>query len=165
MFMAKSLRGLRWGQPTRRAVSVNTGLAAVWYAFAMTIDPLAAAPILVQVHVYTVLPAALIGFWLIAFSPKGSLPHRVLGGVYLALLAVATVSALGIQELNDGAFSLIHLLILPLLWGLWAGWRAARRGDVAAHKKAMVAVYIVGIVITGGFTLLSGRLMNQVVFG
>lgn len=130
----------------------------------MTFDPLLAAPFFVQLHVFTVLTGAFIGFWLIALSVKGSTPHRKLGALYLVLLAIAATTAFGIQEINDGAFSLIHLLILPLLWGLWSGWRAAKRGDVSAHKNAMIGVYIFGIVITGGFTLLSGRLMNRMVF-
>ena len=41
----------------------------------------AAAPLAIRIHLATEIPAFATGTWLIFFSTKGRLPHRVLGAV------------------------------------------------------------------------------------
>jgi len=41
----------------------------------------------------------------------------------------------------------------------------ARRHRVAAHRTAMMSLFIGALVIAGAFTLLPGRVMHAVVFG
>ena len=41
----------------------------------------------------------------------------------------------------------------------------ARRGDIRRHAWAMAALFAGALIITGGFTLLPGRIMNRVLFG
>jgi len=48
---------------------------------------------------------------------------------------------------------------LPL--AVWA----ARRHQVAAHRRAMIMLFAGALVIAGLFTLLPGRVMHKVVFG
>ena len=69
----------------------------------MTLEPLLAASWLIQVHVATVVPAAVLGLWLILASRKGSLLHRRAGYVYIALMTMTSVVAIWIYDSNpDG---------------------------------------------------------------
>lgn len=131
----------------------------------MWLDPLFSAPFLVQLHVLAVLPSVVLGGWLIVISGKGLRPHRRIGQIYIALMTVTSATALGIQEINPGGFSWIHVLIPVTLFGLFGGLVAARAGRTVAHRNAMVAVYIGGILIAGGFALSPGRILHTVVFG
>lgn len=38
-------------------------------------------------------------------------------------------------------------------------------GDIKAHEKTMKSLYFLALIITGGFTLLPGRVMHTVLFG
>jgi uncharacterized membrane protein len=57
----------------------------------MSSIPLLDAPFAVLFHVATVVPAALIGAWLLA-RPKGTRLHRALGRVWIGLMAATSLS-------------------------------------------------------------------------
>jgi len=80
----------------------------------MTLAPLLAAPLAVQIHVATVIPAFLIGLWLIPFSRKGSPLHRAFGALYLVLMTATSIAAIFITA-HVGptlwGFGLIHILV------------------------------------------------------
>ncbi|OYQ37899.1 hypothetical protein CHU95_00220 [Niveispirillum lacus] len=98
--------------------------------------------------------------------PKGTASHRVLGRVWVACMAIVALSSFFIHEIRMiGPFSAIHLLSVLTLITLWQAIRLARRGDIVRHKKAMVRLYVLALLITGAFTLLPGRLMYRVFFG
>jgi uncharacterized membrane protein len=61
----------------------------------MNLAPIAEAPIAVKIRLATVLPAFLIGTWLIFFSIKGARWHRALGTVYLTLMTVTAMPPAG----------------------------------------------------------------------
>jgi uncharacterized membrane protein len=131
----------------------------------MNLAPLAHAPLAIQVHLATVLPAFVIGTWLIFFSRKGAPRHRALGASYLVLMSVTAVAALFIHSINPGGLSLIHLFVpLTLVSVAGALWNV-RRGNIRGHRNAMIGLYFGGIVIAGAFTLLPGRLMHRIFFG
>jgi uncharacterized membrane protein len=65
----------------------------------MSLAPLMAAPLAVQIHVATVVPAFLLGTWLIFFSRKGARYHRAVGYVYLSLMTVTSIAALFVHTL------------------------------------------------------------------
>lgn len=135
----------------------------------MTLEPLLSAPPAVQLHVATVVPAVVIGTWLIAVSRKGAALHRAFGYLYLVLMAVTSVKALFITELMPGSpvfgLSPVHLLVPLTLFGIVGALRGAWTGNIAMHRRAMLLVYTGGILIAGAFTFLPGRLMHEVVFG
>lgn len=131
----------------------------------MTLAPLLAAPPAVLFHLVTVLPAAVIGAWLILGSRKGALWHRRMGYAFLALMTATAVSTVFVRELNHGALSWIHLLIPVTLLGVVGGLAAARRHDVRRHRSVMLGLYLGALVIAGGFTLLPGRLLHRLLFG
>lgn len=131
----------------------------------MSITPLLAAPVAIQVHVAAALAAFALG--LVQFAaPKGTLNHRTLGWVWLALMATVAISSFWIHEIRLwGPWSPIHIVSIATLGSMAYAALAARRGRVAAHRAAMISLFLGALVITGGFTMLPGRLMSDVAFG
>lgn len=123
-----------------------------------------AAP-LIQAHAVLAVASIVLGGLQFAL-PKGTPTHRAVGWAWVAAMAVVALSSFGIHELRIiGAFSPIHLLSVLVLFALWQAIRLARKGDIARHKRTMVRVYVLALLITGGFTLLPGRLMYRIFFG
>jgi len=135
----------------------------------VTLEPLLHAPLPVQIHVATVVPAALIGTWQIFFSTKGAPFHRALGWLYLTLMTFTALTTLWVHQLMPhGPFfglSPVHLLIPLTLYGVYGAIQGARMHNIRRHRIAMLSVYIGGILIAGGFTFFPGRIMHAVVFG
>ncbi|TIV79071.1 MAG: DUF2306 domain-containing protein, partial [Mesorhizobium sp.] len=92
--------------------------------------------------------------------------HRVMGYAWAALMLVIAVSSFWIQQIRlIGPFSPIHLLsILVLVTAPLAVWYAHTH-RVAAHRGAMIKLYVFALIGAGIFTLLPGRIMHTVVFG
>jgi uncharacterized membrane protein len=61
------------------------------------------APLAIQIHLATVLPAFAIGTWQIFGSSKGSRSHRMLGFVYLALMTVTAVATYAASDMARSA--------------------------------------------------------------
>ncbi|MBP2558330.1 putative membrane protein [Neorhizobium galegae] len=130
----------------------------------MNLQPLLDAPLAVQVHVAAVLPAALLGAYILV-NRKGTPAHRLLGKIWMVLMVVTSLSSFFIHQINlFYGFSPIHLLSVSVLVGAWRAITAARAKNIRAHKAAVIGMYFGGIVIAGLFTLIPGRIMNAVVF-
>lgn len=130
----------------------------------MIFEPLLQAPLAIQIHVATVVPAALLGAFLLAF-PKGTPLHRRLGRIWMGLMIATAIASLFIHELRlVGPFSPIHLLSLLTLVNCARAIAAARRGDIARHRAQVLASYCFGIILAGLFTLVPGRTMHAVFF-
>jgi len=117
----------------------------------------------VQIHLMAAVVAFLIGSVLLV-APKGILPHRIMGWIWVGLMLVTALSSFFVRELNAGQFSLIHALsgwtaiAAPMLIGL------ARRKQIKRHRLMAYGLYFGGLVIAGLFTFIPGRLMWQVFF-
>jgi uncharacterized membrane protein len=129
----------------------------------MNLAAFAAAPLLVQAHALAAIGALAVGLAQFA-GPKGRAAHRALGWLWVGLMTVVALSALGITG-ADGRYSWIHLMVPLVAVLLPVAVLAARRHRVAAHRNAMLGLFLGALVVTGAFTLLPGRLMGQVVFG
>jgi uncharacterized membrane protein len=130
----------------------------------MTLEPLLNAPPAIQIHVAAVVPAAILGAYLLA-RPKGTRLHRLLGKIWMALMVVTALSSFFIHEINlVYGFSPIHLLSVFVLAGSWRAILAARRHDIRTHRRIVSGMYFGGIVVAGLATLLPGRLMHAVAF-
>jgi len=130
----------------------------------MALAPLLAAAPAIQIHAFAAMSA--FGLGLVQFAaPKGTLPHRVLGWLWVALMAAVAISAFFIHALKVwGAWSPIHLLaIYTLIMLPLAVWRAHRH-CVTGHRQAMTGLFLGALVIAGAFTLMPGRIMHDVVF-
>jgi uncharacterized membrane protein len=135
----------------------------------MSLEPLLHAPLAVQIHVATVVPAFVLGTYQIFLSRKGAPFHRVIGYIYLVLMTITAISTLFIHALMPngpfGGFSPIHLLVGLVLFGVAGALRGAWMHNIPMHRRAMLGVYIGGILIAGTLTFLPGRIMHAVVFG
>ncbi|EUB96468.1 Protein of unknown function DUF2306, membrane [Rhizobium sp. CF080] len=130
----------------------------------MNLQPLLDAPLAVQIHVAAVLPASVLGAYIL-LNRKGTPIHRLLGKIWMALMVITSLSSFFIHEINlFHGFSPIHLLSISVLVGAWQAISSARAHNIRAHKAAVIGMYFGGIVIAGLFTLIPGRIMNAVVF-
>jgi uncharacterized membrane protein len=131
----------------------------------MSLAPLLDAAPAIPVHAFAAMAAFALG--LVQFAaPKGTLPHRTIGWIWVALMVTAAASSFWIHEIRLlGPWSPIHLLsIFTLIMLPIAVWRA-RRHRVADHRRIMTITFVGALVIAGLFTLLPGRIMHAVVFG
>jgi uncharacterized membrane protein len=130
----------------------------------MTFEPLLHAPIAIQIHVAAVVPAAVLGAYLL-LRPKGTPIHRLLGKIWLCLMVITALSSFFIHKINMFyGFSPIHLISIYVLFGCWGAIANARRHNIEAHKRIIRGLYFGGIVGAGAFTFLPGRIMNEVAF-
>ena len=131
----------------------------------MTLDPILNAPMAVQIHVFTVVPAFMLGAWML-MARKGTRIHKLLGRVWVALMAVTALSSFFIHEIRMiGGFSPIHLLSILTLFSCGFIIWTARQRRFSAHRKTVLALYWGGIGLAGAFTIVPGRIMNQAIFG
>src|SRR5262249_46358905 len=99
-------------------------------------------------------------------APKGTLPHRTLGWIWVALMALVVISSFWIHQLRVvGPWSPIHLLSIfsavMLVLGVWY----ARRHNVHGHRITMISIFGGALIIAGLFTFVPGRIMHTVLFG
>lgn len=131
----------------------------------MSLAPLLSAPFVIQLHAFAAMGAFLLG--IVQFvAPKGTLPHRTLGWIWVALLATVSVSSFWIHQIRlVGPWSPIHLLSIFSLIMLPLGVWAAHRHRVNAHRITMISIFVGALVIAGLFTFVPGRIMHTVAFG
>ena len=131
----------------------------------MSFAPLLDAAPAIPLHAFAAMSAFLLG--LVQFAaPKGTLPHRTLGWIWVLLMACVALSSFWIHQIRlIGPWSPIHLLsIFTLVMLPLAVWRAHRH-RVTDHRRIMMALFSGALVVAGLFTLLPGRIMHAVVFG
>ena len=130
----------------------------------MTLRPLLDAPLLFSGHAVLALAALVLGTFQLA-APKGTLSHRAAGYVWVGLMAAIALSSFGIRVLVHGAFSFVHVISVATLAALPVAVLHARRHSVRRDAIAMVSLFAGALIIAGGFTLVPGRIMHDVVFG
>jgi uncharacterized membrane protein len=108
----------------------------------LTLQPLLDAAPAIQVHAFAAMAAFALGFVQLA-APKGTLPHRTVGYVWVVLMLVICITSFWIQDLR-----------------VWA-----RRHRVPQHRNAMIAMFAGALLIAGLFTFVPGRIMHAVVLG
>jgi uncharacterized membrane protein len=131
----------------------------------MSFAPLLDAAPAIPLHAFAAMAAFVLG--LVQFAaPKGTLPHRTLGWIWVILMAAVAVSSFWIHQIRLlGPWSPIHLLsIFTLVMLPLAVWRA-RTHRVADHRRIMILIFTGALVIAGLFTLVPGRIMHTVIFG
>ena len=131
----------------------------------MSLAPLLNAAPVIQIHAFAALAAFALGIVQVA-APKGTLPHRTIGWIWVMLLAIIAISSFWIHEIRlVGPFSPIHLLSIMTLIFLPVAVLAARRHDIARHRRTMTGIFVGGLVIAGLFTFVPGRIMHKVLLG
>lgn len=139
----------------------------------MTLEPLLTAPLVIRIHAVSAIAALVVGT--IQFiGPKGTIPHRTLGVIWMALMASAAASAGFILHGEAGdplwtRVSPIHLFVPLVAWALIEGALLLARGKRSGkkhHSSPFFGAYIGGLVLAGFFAIAGpGRIMNQVFFG
>ena len=131
----------------------------------MTLAPLLNAPLAIQIHAGAALSALLLGIVQLT-APKGTLPHRTIGYLWVTLMGAVALSSLWIYEIRlMGPWSPIHFISLYVLASLPLAIWSARRHNVTAHRRHMLGMFLGGLIGAGLFTLLPGRIMGQALFG
>jgi uncharacterized membrane protein len=131
----------------------------------MSLAPLLNAAPAITLHAFAAMTAFALG--LVQFAaPKGTLPHRTVGWIWVALMAIVALSSFWIHQIRlVGPFSPIHLLsVFTLIMLPLAAWKAHSH-QVGAHRRIMIFTFLGALVIAGLFTLVPGRIMHAVVFG
>ena len=119
-------------------------------------------------HLATVIPCVFLGGYLL-LAYKGTSIHKLLGKMYMSLMFITAIITIflpanvGPQFL--GHFGWIHLFTILTLWTVPTALIAIRKGNVKAHKRKMILLYVGALLIAGGFTLVPGRYMYEVFFG
>ncbi|MGO8908828.1 MAG: DUF2306 domain-containing protein [Bradyrhizobium sp.] len=131
----------------------------------MNLAPLLDAAPAIPIHAFAAMTAFALGVVQLA-APKGTLPHRTMGWIWVLLMLSVAISSFWIHQIRLlGPWSPIHLLsILVLISVPLAVWKAHHH-RVADHRRIMISVFSGALVIAGLFTLLPGRIMHAVVFG
>jgi uncharacterized membrane protein len=131
----------------------------------MSLAPLLDAAPAIPLHAFAAMAAFALGIVQFA-APKGTLPHRTLGWIWVILMAAVAISSFWIHTIRlVGPFSPIHLLsIFTLIMLPLAVWRAHKH-RVADHRRIMIMTFTGALVIAGLFTLVPGRIMHAVIFG
>lgn len=138
----------------------------------MNFEPLLQAPLVIQIHAFGAMAAFVLG--VVQFiAPKGTLPHRTLGVIWMILMAVIATSTIWItQPVEPGdpfwaRFSPIHLFTLLTYFGLASATVFLLRGGptMKRHAAPLTGVFIGGLVVAGVLAFLPGRIMHQVAFG
>lgn len=131
----------------------------------MTLDPIFGAPLEIQVHIYSAIPAIVLGPIAI-YRKKRDFIHKCVGYSWVASMLVLALSSFFIRGWAlVGPFGPIHLLSVFVLYGLFEGVRDARARRIDAHKAGMQDLYWWAIGIAGLLTLLPGRRMSSMLFG
>jgi uncharacterized membrane protein len=131
----------------------------------MSLAPLLDAAPAIQLHAFAAMTAFALGIVQLS-APKGTLPHRTIGWIWVTLMALVSLSSFWIHQLRLwGPWSPIHLISIFTLVTLPLAVWAAHRHAVERHRRAMTAIFFGALVIAGLFTVVPGRIMYKVVFG
>lgn len=119
------------------------------------------------VHLSTIGPAFIIATYMMLIK-KGTAQHKFLGRIYMVLmLFTATVTLFMSAQVGPTLFDhfgFIHLLSVLVLYSVPSAYFAIKAGDVKKHKLNMIGLYIGGMVVAGGFTLVPGRFLGDLIF-
>lgn len=131
----------------------------------MTLQPIVAASIAIQIHLVAALCALVLGAFVL-FGKKGTRRHRTGGRLWAGLMLTVAFSSLLIHELNVwGIWSPIHLISLWVIGSVTLAIWYARTGNIRRHQWTMKATYAGGLIVAGLFTFAPGRIMYEAMFG
>src|SRR6195952_421134 len=130
----------------------------------MSLAPLLDAAPAIPLHAFAAMAAFALG--IVQFvAPKGTLPHRTIGWIWVGLMASVAVSSFWIHQIRLlGPWSPIHLLSIFTLVMLPLGVWRAHHHEVNAHRRIMIGIFTGALVIAGLFTFVPGRIMHMVLF-
>ncbi|MDA9154262.1 DUF2306 domain-containing protein [Gammaproteobacteria bacterium] len=127
--------------------------------------------LILSLHALPGLLAVILGS-IVLLSKKGTKTHKRRGYIWLGLMLLISLTAIFIQEINPGSYSLIHLLIPWTIFSIIFGIYAIKKFKVTKnkvwrnlHQWTMIGLFVGALVIAGAFTLMPGRMLNEIIFG
>lgn len=130
----------------------------------MNLTPILTASTAIQLHIATII-IALIATAFILTMRKGTRIHRYVGWIWAISMMVTSVITFWIDSFDMFyGFSPIHIFSLVVLFNVPYAIISIRRGNVEAHKRAMLGVAVGALGVAGLFTLMPGRIMWEVLF-
>jgi len=98
--------------------------------------------LLIVTHVVGALTSVVLGGYQVWRRPKGDTRHRLLGRTWVVLILWTAISSFWIRQINEGAFSWLHVLSVVTLVTVTLGVVNAVRGNVPAHRGNMVGSWL-----------------------
>ena len=126
---------------------------------------------LIAIHMSAAIGAVLIGpvaLWARKGRAQRPRLHRAFGYAWVTLMIVTALSAIFIRDFalpNLAGYTPIHLLVPVTVLGLVGAFYALAKGNIVRHRQAMVSLYIGACIVAGGFSLLPGRLLGNLLWG
>lgn len=134
----------------------------------MTLAPLLAAPLLIQLHVALGVSAFAVGAVRLICPDRDGM-DRVLGWSFLALLLLTAGSAFLLPSPGKGpslmGLTPMHAFAALAVAGAGAAVVAAQQGDRLRWRKVVTATFSGVLVMAALFELLPGRMLNTVLAG
>lgn len=114
------------------------------------------------IHLLTVIPAVPLGGYVL-FAGKGGTTHMMLGRIWGLMMMITAITSFWIRG-TTGSIGPIHIFSVITLISIPLGVYHIRRGNVAAHRRAMMNTYI-GLCVAGIFSAMPGRMIGALIFG
>ena len=149
----------------RRALLILVGLSAMivlGYVMRGEGNDYQTPPWALWIHLATVVPAVPLGAWVL-WGPKGTRGHKAAGRIWALMMVGTAIDSFWLRSLTGG-IGPIHIFSILTLYSIPVSIWNARRGNIEAHRRAMVGVYA-GLFIAGGFTMIPGRYLSTLFFG
>jgi len=110
-------------------------------------------------HVFAALTSVVLGGYQLWRRPRGDARHRLLGRTWAGLLLWTAVTSFWIRDINEGAFSWLHVLSVVTLVTVTLGVVNARRGNIQAHRGNMVGSWLGAVGAMLAATAIPGRMI------
>jgi uncharacterized membrane protein len=124
------------------------------------------APLIIQLHVASALPAILIGPFAIFMKTSWRL-HKIVGFSWIVAMASLCITGLLIPSYNlavIGHLGPIHLFCFWGLSGIFNGVRYARLGRIAEHRMTLKWTWFGAMGAASLANFLPGRTINRMFF-
>ena len=125
---------------------------------------------IISIHMSAAIIATVIGpiaLWARRGRQQRPRLHRAFGYAWVTVMLVATFSAIFIRDFrlpNVTGFTPIHLLIPVTLATISISIKRLFEGNIQAHRKYMQGTYVGSCLVAGGFTLVPGRYLGNLVW-
>ena len=126
---------------------------------------------IIYAHATLALLAVPLGLYIL-LTKKGTKLHRILGRIWVTFLITVSLTAIFIQAINPGQYSLIHLLIpwtigslIYSIWNIKKFEKTRIERYKFAHMYSMIGIYVGALLIAGAFTMMPGRFFHEILFG
>lgn len=96
---------------------------------------------------------------------RGDGTHRLLGWIWASCMFVTALISFDLRMVNDGEFSLIHILSVITVIGVPVLVISARRRDFRRHRGQVRGFVIGALLVAGFFTFPFNRLLGSWLFG